>query len=127
MADPMAGSTNLIGNVPGLPFAPQLAMFVGLLETSGASRSRSAVIVLAIAPMASLVAARRGTRRAAQAVPATGSDIVLQPRTPGRSSIRACHAWRRSSSGGMSRPTIPAKTNAATSVMSAMENVSPAT
>lgn len=35
MADPMAGSINLIGNVLHLPFAPQLAMFVALLETSG--------------------------------------------------------------------------------------------
>ena len=36
MADPMAGTTNLIGNVLGLPFAPQLAIFVALLETFGA-------------------------------------------------------------------------------------------
>lgn len=35
MADPMAGSTNLIANVLNLPFAPQLAMFVALLETFG--------------------------------------------------------------------------------------------
>jgi len=35
MADPMAGSTNLIANVLHLPFAPQLAMFVALLETFG--------------------------------------------------------------------------------------------
>lgn len=35
MANPMAGSTNLIANVLHLPFAPQLAMFVSLLETFG--------------------------------------------------------------------------------------------
>lgn len=36
MADPMAGSINLIQNVMGLPFAPQLAFLVMLLETVGA-------------------------------------------------------------------------------------------
>lgn len=36
MADPMAGSINLIENVLGLPFAPQLAFLVMLLETLGA-------------------------------------------------------------------------------------------
>ena len=36
MADPMAGSINLIGNVMGLPFAPQLAVLVMLLESAGA-------------------------------------------------------------------------------------------
>lgn len=36
MADPMAGSINLIRNVMGLPFAPQLALLVMLLETLGA-------------------------------------------------------------------------------------------
>ena len=35
MADPMAGSINLITNVLHLPFAPQLAVFVALLETFG--------------------------------------------------------------------------------------------
>ncbi len=35
MADPMAGSINLIDNVLGLPFASQLASFVALLETVG--------------------------------------------------------------------------------------------
>ena len=35
MADPMAGSTSLIANVLQLPFAPQLAMFVAILETFG--------------------------------------------------------------------------------------------
>jgi putative oxidoreductase len=36
MSDPMAGSINLIQNVMGLPFAPQLAFLVMLLETGGA-------------------------------------------------------------------------------------------
>lgn len=36
MADPMAGSIGLIRNVMGLPFAPQLAFLVMLLETVGA-------------------------------------------------------------------------------------------
>lgn len=36
MADPMAGSTRLIQDVMGLPFAPQLAFLVMLLETGGA-------------------------------------------------------------------------------------------
>lgn len=36
MADPMAGSIHLIQNVMGLPFAPQLALLVVLLETVGA-------------------------------------------------------------------------------------------
>lgn len=35
MADPMAGSINLMANVLHLPFAPQLAMCVALLETFG--------------------------------------------------------------------------------------------
>jgi putative oxidoreductase len=35
MANPLAGSTNLIANVLHLPFAPQLAMVVALLETFG--------------------------------------------------------------------------------------------
>lgn len=36
MQDPMAGSIHLIQNVMGLPFAPQLAFLVMLLETGGA-------------------------------------------------------------------------------------------
>jgi len=36
MADPMAGSINLIQNVMGLPFAAQWAVLVMLLETVGA-------------------------------------------------------------------------------------------
>ncbi len=35
MADPMAGSINLIANTLNLPFAPQLAGLVALLETFG--------------------------------------------------------------------------------------------
>lgn len=37
MADPMAGSIRLIDQVMGLPFAPQLAFLVMLLETVGAA------------------------------------------------------------------------------------------
>jgi putative oxidoreductase len=37
MADPMAGSIRLIDQVMGLPFAPQLALLVMLLETIGAA------------------------------------------------------------------------------------------
>jgi len=37
MGDPMAGSIRLIGEVMGLPFAPQLAFLVMLLETVGAA------------------------------------------------------------------------------------------
>ena len=37
MADPMAGSINMIGKVMGLSFAPQLAFLVMLLETVGAA------------------------------------------------------------------------------------------
>lgn len=35
MANPLAGSTNLIADVLHLPFAPQLAAFVALLESFG--------------------------------------------------------------------------------------------
>ena len=35
MADPMAGSTRLIESVLGLPFAPQIAFFIALLEGVG--------------------------------------------------------------------------------------------
>lgn len=37
MANPMAGSIHLIQDVMGLPFAPQLAFLVMLLETGGAA------------------------------------------------------------------------------------------
>lgn len=49
MADPMAGSINMIREVMGLPFAPQLAALVMLLETIGA-------IVLAVGYRTRLVA-----------------------------------------------------------------------
>lgn len=54
MADPMAGSIGLIGNVMGLPFAPQLAYLVMLLETVGALalalgfRTRTVALLLAL-------------------------------------------------------------------------------
>ena len=51
MADPMAGSTNLIGNVLGLPFAPQLAMFVALLETFGGLAVALGLATRLFAPM----------------------------------------------------------------------------
>ncbi len=35
MADPLQGSTNLIEHSLGLPFAPELAVFVAMLETFG--------------------------------------------------------------------------------------------
>lgn len=35
LTNPLEGSTNMIGNVLNLPFAPQLAMLVALLETFG--------------------------------------------------------------------------------------------
>lgn len=53
MADPMAGSINLIQNVMGLPFAPQLAFLVMLLETGGALML---VVGLATRPVALLFA-----------------------------------------------------------------------
>lgn len=53
MADPMAGSVRLIGEVMGLPFAPQLAVLVMLLETIGAAmlaaglRTRTVALLVA--------------------------------------------------------------------------------
>ncbi|SFK53137.1 DoxX family protein [Lysobacter sp. cf310] len=53
MADPMAGSIGLIDKVMGLPFAPQLAFLVMLLETVGALalalglRTRAVALLLA--------------------------------------------------------------------------------
>ena len=35
MANPLQGSTNLIEHILGLPFAPELAVFVAMLETFG--------------------------------------------------------------------------------------------
>lgn len=51
MADPMAGSTALIGGVLGLPFAPQLAMFVALLETFGGLAVAAGFATRLFAPM----------------------------------------------------------------------------
>lgn len=51
MADPLGGSTNLIANVLNLPFAPQLAMFVALLETFGGLAVAIGLTTRLIAPM----------------------------------------------------------------------------
>jgi putative oxidoreductase len=68
MTDPMAGSLNLIQNVMGLPFAPQLAFLVMLLETVGA-------VMLAIGLWARLVAL-------AIAVQMAGISYALGPTWP---------------------------------------------
>ncbi|WP_034949304.1 DoxX family protein [Erwinia oleae] len=44
MGDPMAGSIHLIGDIMGLPFAPQVAFLIMLLETVG-----SMMLVLGLA------------------------------------------------------------------------------
>ncbi|WP_134499002.1 DoxX family protein [Microvirga pakistanensis] len=51
MADPMAGSTRMIGEVLGLPFAPQLALFVALLETFGGLAVALGFATRIVAPM----------------------------------------------------------------------------
>jgi putative oxidoreductase len=51
MANPLAGSTNLIENVLGLPFAPQLALFVALLETVGGLAVAAGFATRFFAPM----------------------------------------------------------------------------
>ncbi|MGK6318600.1 DoxX family protein [Sphingomonas sp. DT-204] len=51
MANPMAGSTRLIGEVLGLPFAPQLAVFVALLETFGGLAVAGGLATRIFAPM----------------------------------------------------------------------------
>lgn len=51
MADPLGGSTKLIANVLHLPFAPQLAMFVALLETFGGLAVAVGLATRLIAPM----------------------------------------------------------------------------
>ena len=51
MADPMQGSTNLIGDVLGLPFAPQFALFVALLETFGGLAVAAGFATRLFAPM----------------------------------------------------------------------------
>ncbi|MGM4903329.1 DoxX family protein [Tardiphaga sp. 866_E4_N2_1] len=51
MADPMSGSIHLIGKVLKLPFAPQVAMFVALLETFGGLALAIGLATRFIAPM----------------------------------------------------------------------------
>lgn len=51
MANPLQGSTNLIENVLGLPFAPQLAMLVALLETFGGLAVAIGFLTRLFAPM----------------------------------------------------------------------------
>lgn len=51
MADPLGGSTNLIDSVLQLPFAPQLAMFVALLETLGGLAVAAGFATRLFAPM----------------------------------------------------------------------------
>lgn len=51
MGNPLAGSTNLIENVLGLPFAPQLALFVAVLETIGGFAVAAGLATRLFAPM----------------------------------------------------------------------------
>lgn len=51
MSDPLAGSTALIANVLHLPFAPQLAMLVALLETFGGLAIATGLLTRLFAPM----------------------------------------------------------------------------
>lgn len=51
MANPMAGSVHLIENVLGLPFAPQLALFVALLESFGGLAIAIGFATRLVAPM----------------------------------------------------------------------------
>lgn len=51
MADPMAGSTNLIANVLHLPFASELALLVALLETCGGLAVAIGLATRLFAPM----------------------------------------------------------------------------
>jgi putative oxidoreductase len=51
MADPMSGSINLINKVLDLPFAPQVAMFVALLETFGGLAVALGLATRFVAPM----------------------------------------------------------------------------
>ena len=51
MADPMAGSMNLIGTVLGLPGAELLASFVMLLETFGGAALALGLLTRVVAPM----------------------------------------------------------------------------
>lgn len=51
MSDPLGGSTDLIANVLHLPFAPQLAMLVALLETFGGLAVAAGLWTRFLAPM----------------------------------------------------------------------------
>jgi putative oxidoreductase len=51
MANPIAGSTNLISNALGLPFAAQLAMFVAILEGIGGLMVAAGMLTRLLAPM----------------------------------------------------------------------------
>lgn len=51
MADPMAGSINLMTHVLHLPFAPQFAVFVALLETFGGLAVAAGLVTRIFAPM----------------------------------------------------------------------------
>ena len=51
MADPMGGSINLINKVLNLPFAPQLATFVALLEAFGGLAVAVGFATRLVAPM----------------------------------------------------------------------------
>ena len=51
MADPMAGSINLIGNVLHLPGAPLLALFVAVLEGVGGAMLTVGFLTRLVAPM----------------------------------------------------------------------------
>lgn len=51
MADPMAGSTNLIGSVLHLPYASELAVFVALLEAFGGLAVAIGLATRLVAPM----------------------------------------------------------------------------
>lgn len=51
MADPMGGAISLITKVLKLPFAPQLAMFVALLETFGGLAVALGLATRLVAPM----------------------------------------------------------------------------
>ena len=57
MADPLQGSTRLIANVLGLPFAAQLAWCVTLLETFGGIALALGLAVRLVAPMFAIQAA----------------------------------------------------------------------
>lgn len=51
MANPMAGSTHLIGDVLGLPFAAQLSMLVAILEAVGGIMVAAGLLTRLVAAM----------------------------------------------------------------------------